>query len=81
MSDNKPLWKPSKRRITAANLTAFMRSASRRWGTEFADYEALHSWSVTHPGQFWATLWDFAGVVGEPGERVLVDANRMPAAK
>ena len=82
MSDNKPLWKPSKQRIAAANLTAFMRSATRRWGAEFADYEALHRWSVTHPEQFWTTLWDYAGVVAEKrGERVLADANRMPGAK
>ncbi len=81
MSARKPLWKPSKQRIAAANLTAFMRSATRRWDPEFVDYEALHRWSVTHPDQFWTTLWDVAGVVGERGERVLVDANKMPGAK
>ncbi|MDP1633848.1 MAG: AMP-binding protein, partial [Gallionellaceae bacterium] len=82
MSDSKPLWKPSKQRIAVANLTAFMRSATRRWGAEFADFDALHRWSVTQPEHFWTTLWDFAGVVAEKrGERVLVDANRMPGAK
>ena len=82
MIDRTPLWKPSKARIAAANLTAFMRSATRRWGSEFADYEALHRWSVTHPEQFWTTLWDVAGVVADRrGERALVDANRMPGAK
>jgi acetoacetyl-CoA synthetase len=82
MSTERPLWKPSKKRIADANLTAFMRSAARRWGVECADFDALHRWSVTHPGQFWSTLWDFAGVVAEKrGERVLVDANRMPGAK
>ncbi len=80
--DRKPLWKPSRPRIAAANLTAFMRSATRRWNVEFADYETLHRWSVTHPEQFWTTLWDFAGVVAERrGGRVLDDANRMPGAK
>jgi acetoacetyl-CoA synthetase len=81
MTDRTPLWKPSKQRIAAANLTAFMRSATRRWGAEFADYEALHRWSVTQPEQFWTTLWDVAGVVGHRGERALADANRMPGAK
>ena len=65
MIDRTPLWKPSKARIAAANLTAFMHSAERRWGVECADYDALHRWSVTHPEQFWTTLWDFAGVVAE----------------
>jgi acetoacetyl-CoA synthetase len=82
MIDRTPLWKPSKARIAAANLTAFMHSAERRWGVECADYDALHRWSVTHPEQFWTTLWDFAGVVAEKrGERVLADANKMPGAK
>ncbi len=82
MTGKTPLWKPSRQRIAAANLTAFMRSATRRWGAEFADYEALHRWSVTHPERFWTTLWDFAGVVAEKrGERVLIDANKMPGAK
>ncbi len=80
--DRKPLWKPSKSRIDAANLTAFMHSAARRWGVECADYDALHRWSVTHPEQFWITLWDVAGVVAEKrGERVLADANQMPGAR
>jgi len=81
MTDKRPLWKPSKQRIAAANLTAFMRSATRRWNAEFADFEALHRWSVTQPEQLWTTLWDVAGVVGHRGERVLVDANKMPGAK
>jgi len=81
MSDKSPLWKPSKRRIAVANLTAFMRSATRRWDAEFADYDALHRWSVTHPEPFWSTLWDYAGVVGERGGRVLADARRMPGAQ
>jgi len=81
MSEDKPLWKPSKRRIEAANLTSYMRSATLRWGEEFSDYDSLHRWSVTQPEQFWSTLWDVAGVIGERGERVLLDANRMPGAK
>ncbi|CAG0928805.1 MAG: Acetyl-coenzyme A synthetase [Rhodocyclaceae bacterium] len=82
MNANKPLWKPSKQRIASANLTAFMRAAARRGGAEFADFDTLHRWSVTHPEQFWTTLWDFAGVVADKrGERVLVDANRMPGAQ
>ncbi|MBI4987868.1 MAG: acetoacetate--CoA ligase [Rhodocyclales bacterium] len=81
MSREKPLWKPSKQRIAAANLTAFMRSATRRWGAEFPDFDALHRWSVMQPEQFWTTLWDVAGVVGHRGGRVLVDANKMPGAQ
>ena len=30
---------------------------------------------------FWRRLWDFAGVIGTPGERVLLDGDRMPGAR
>ena len=46
MNENRPLWRPSAKRIAAANLTAFMRSASARWGAEFDGYTALHRWSA-----------------------------------
>jgi acetoacetyl-CoA synthetase len=80
MSDQ-PLWQPSAKRIAEANLTAFMREAGARWGRTFADYPALHQWSVDQPEAFWLSVWDFCGVAAETrGERVLVDGNRMPGA-
>lgn len=37
----------------------------------FTDYPELHSWSVAEPEAFWAALWDWTGLVGDRGERVL----------
>ena len=34
-------------------------------------FEDLHSWSIAHPEDFWASVWDFCGVVGERGERII----------
>ena len=77
-----PIWQPTGEQIAAANLTAFRRYVSRRWQLEFADYWALHAWSVAHPEQFWASVWDFCGVVGEwNGQVVVSDYDRMPGAK
>jgi acetoacetyl-CoA synthetase len=61
-------------------MAAFLAQANRRWGLGAGGYSALHRWSVDRPEQFWPTLWDFCGVVGERGERVLVDGDRMPGA-
>src|SRR5690606_33272077 len=30
---------------------------------------------------FWPLVWDFCGLIGERGERVLVDGDRMPGAR
>ena len=42
------------------------------------DYEALWQWSVDYPGDFWSALWDWHGIIGEKGERQLIDADKMP---
>jgi len=75
-----PLWTPSPARVAATNLTAFAAHLTTRHGTRFADYAALHQWSIEHPEAFWDAVWDFCGVVGEKGERLLVDRDRMPGA-
>jgi acetoacetyl-CoA synthetase len=79
---DKPLWQPSPERIAGANLTAFRRHASERWGVTARDYAELHRWSVAEPAQFWRSVWSFCGVVGEPGDGpALVDGDRMPGAR
>ncbi|MFZ2467688.1 MAG: acetoacetate--CoA ligase [Parvibaculum sedimenti] len=76
-----PLWTPSSARVAATNLTAFAAHLAARHGTQFADYAALHQWSIDHPEAFWDAVWDFCGVVGEKGTRFIVDGDQMPGAK
>jgi len=84
-AEQSPLWTPSPERVAAANVTAFRLAAEQRWGVSLPDYEALYAWSVAHPEQFWVSVWEGdgigGGVIGSRGERVLVDAERMPGAK
>jgi len=77
----RPLWAPSAERIASANVTAFARQAEQRWGTTLPEFDALHAWSVANPEQFWVSVWEFGGVIGTRGERVLVDGGRMPGAQ
>ena len=77
-----PLWTPPAGRLAAAAITAFTARAAASGAVDpGADYAALHRWSVTRPEAFWRALWDFAGVVGEPGARVLEDGDRFPGAR
>jgi acetoacetyl-CoA synthetase len=79
---SEPLWQPSADRIAATNLVAFMKHVERRWGAQAADYGELHQWSVTHPEQFWQSIWSFCGVIADPpGDTVLLDGERMPGAR
>ena len=65
-----------------AHLSRFMAEVRAAWGADAADYAALHAWSVAEPAQFWRSMWDFAGIVGDgPGERIVIDGDRMPGAR
>ncbi|HUY03623.1 MAG TPA: acetoacetate--CoA ligase [Rhodocyclaceae bacterium] len=74
-------WRPSAQRIAVSRLSAFIEEAQTRWGRAFPDYAALHRWSIEEPGEFWVSLWDFTGVIGERGRAVVVDRDRMPGAR
>ncbi|TWH00610.1 acetoacetyl-CoA synthetase [Mesorhizobium sp. J18] len=80
MQQPEPLWIPSDDRINNAPMTAFMREAAKASGQQFGDYESLHKWSIEDREAFWSLVWDFCGIVGEKGERVLIDGDRMPGA-
>ena len=75
------LWQPSQEAIANANLTPFARKAIRRWKLEFNTYPEFYRWSVDRPEQFWVSVWDSLGVIGERGARALVDGHKMPGAK
>ncbi|HEX6979780.1 MAG TPA: acetoacetate--CoA ligase [Alphaproteobacteria bacterium] len=76
-----PLWQPSPDRIAKANVTAFRTEMERRHGLSLPDYQALWRWSVDQPAAFWREMWLFGRIVGDPGDVVLADADRMPGAR
>ncbi|MGD9952529.1 MAG: acetoacetate--CoA ligase [Burkholderiales bacterium] len=71
----RPLWTPDPARAARTGMARFMQLAGKK------DYAELHRWSVEKSEEFWALLWKFCEVQGEPGARRLVDGDRMPGAK
>jgi len=80
MAAEVPLWTPTQDQIDASPLTAFMRAAEAKAGATFTSYADLHSWSVENREAFWSLVWDFCGIIGDKGEDVLVDGDKMPGA-
>lgn len=80
MAAEAPLWTPTQDQIDAAPLTAFMKAAETKAGAALASYAELHRWSVEDREGFWSLLWDFCGIVGDKGERLLADGDNMPGA-
>lgn len=77
-----PIWTPDLDRRKNAILTRFAQSleATKPFAERF-DYDGLFRWSLSDSPQFWSSVWDFCGVIGEKGERILIDADKMPGAR
>ena len=76
-----PLWTPDRDRVEAANVTSFIRSLQKQYDFPIHDFASLYSFSIERPEQFWRSLWDFCGVRGTPGERVIEHPEQMPGAR
>ena len=78
------LWQPGPEVIERARITAYHRwlGAERGialgGGTGPDTYAALHHWSVTEPGPFWDSLWDYFEVAGERGDGPVLTGTTMP---
>ena len=51
-----------------------------RHGAPVTDYATLYRFSIDRPEDFWRSMWDFAGVIGERGDRIVDGLERMPGA-
>ncbi|MBZ9742581.1 acetoacetate--CoA ligase [Mesorhizobium sp. CO1-1-4] len=80
MAGEVPLWTPTQDQIDASPLTAFMKVAAANTGSPFSSYADLHRWSVENREAFWDQVWDFCGLEGDKGERLLIDGEKMPGA-
>ncbi len=80
MPSDTPLWKPDQQRIAHSNMKGFMDVAEKATGRAFPDYSTLYRWSVDEKETFWSLLWDFCGVIGHKGERILLDGDNIEKA-
>ncbi len=78
----KKLWEPSEEQIKNSNMVAFMTGVNKKYGTDFSEYNALWEWSVNHIPEFWAEMWEYAGIKASKGfDEVIDDVNKMPGTK
>ena len=57
-------------------MWAFIDRARERGG-DLSDYQSLHEWSVREPAQFWETVWDHCGVIGDRGDTTIDPAPEL----
>jgi acetoacetyl-CoA synthetase len=81
-SHDRLLWSPDQDILQHAeiiNFNAFLVQNGHYGGDD--DFQSIWQWSVDSSEQFWSALWDWHGVIGEKGSRILIDAEKMPGAK
>ena len=81
MNMPQPLWSPSQASIDASNMMRFIEQVNLHHGLSISDYDSLYQWSIDEKETFWSEVWDFCEIIGDKGERVLVDGDNIEKAE
>ena len=77
-----PLWIPSQDRQEASNIARFIDQLNSSHGLDISNYSQLYQWSIDELSDFWAVMWEFAGIrASRTYDVVLEDLRRFPGAK
>ena len=76
------LWQPTPSEIKKSELSNFANWVKSHHGFDWRDkYRNLWSWSVEHPDLFWDSIWQWHGVIGRKGKRLLINRDKIPGAQ
>ncbi len=81
MSTPEVLWRPSRERIARAGVTRYRDWLRQTRGLDFADYEALWTWSVEHLEDFWESFHQWSGVITHTPHSRVLSTREMPGAR
>ena len=81
IKEGQHLWTPDEAFAQRSNVAQYQRWLERERGLRFADYDALHRWSVTEIAAFWASIWDYFEVQSSAPYEQVIDQRKMPGAK
>lgn len=75
------VWAPSPETVGQANLTQYLSWLHENHKLHFATYQELWHWSVTAVEAFWATLWDYFGIIASTPYHTVLTERTMPGAQ
>jgi len=71
--DDNALWQAGRERLHASHMWKFKSHCEAKTGASFADYQALHQWSVDQSSAFWGAAADYLGIIwDQPASTVFV---------
>ncbi len=80
-SQRRLLWEPSKERVAAARMTAYLDWLARERGLHPGTYDELWRWSVDDLDGFWRSVWDWFEVPASAPPTAVLGDRRMPGAQ
>jgi acetoacetyl-CoA synthetase len=71
------LWAPDAEGAKQTQIARYMEWLSRQ-GVQVGDYDELWRWSTARPGDFWESVWQYFGVLGDRGTGAALTGGPMP---
>ncbi len=75
------LRRPSEYDLSESLLARYMAWLAERGHGPFPDYAALHRWSVESLEAFWASIWEYTGVIASQPYQQVLGRRQMPGAE
>ena len=75
------LWQPSADQIAEARMSDFLQQINVHNDAGLANYHELYQWSIDNDEAFWSLIWDYFDVIGEKGDVIVQDKDKLPGAK
>ncbi len=77
----KPLWIPSQKRVSEANITRFIDFVNKKHDSEIKSYQELYDYSVTDIEKFWEDIFVFADLTVSGIYQNVLSERIMPGGK
>ena len=59
-----------------------MNFINEKYSQNITEYPSLYQWSIENIPDFWAAMWEFAGIkASKPYDQIIDDLGKMPGAK
>jgi len=73
---SKKLWEASQKIKFNSNLYSFEQYISKKYSKKFnQNYSSILKWSISNPGKFWDSVWDYCSIKGQKGKNKLIKSK------
>ena len=73
---SKKLWEASQKLKFNSNLYNYEQYISKKYSKKFnQNYSSILKWSISNPGKFWDSVWNYCSIKGQKGKNKLIKSK------